>query len=247
MIVMQQFFVEEPLVVGQDYQLTKEQAHHAKDVVRLHQETIRLVSKGIGYFATIDSSQKDVIAHVESQDPRINELDVDITLCMALIRREKMELVLQKATELGVKRIIPFVSERCVVKEKKEKSDKLIARWNTILLEAAQQCKRNQVPELLSIQSWKDLGKVDSTCKVIAYENAYGESESLTRVCRNQKSVAVVIGPEGGFSEKEVEAFLAMGYQPITLGNRILRAETAAMHACSVIGACSELESEGSK
>ncbi len=240
---MQQFFVDQPLFVGEDYVLSKEQAHHAKDVVRLHQETIRLVSDGVGYFATIDSSKDKVVAHVEREDVRNNELDIDIVLCMALVRREKMELVLQKATELGVKKIVPFVSERCVVKEKKEKSEKLQQRWNSIVLEAAQQCKRNIVPVVTSIQSIRDLKEIDTEVKTAAYENAFGNKKYafLPNVVRNAKSISVVIGPEGGFSSKEVEDFVGMGYQPVTFGNRILRAETAAIYACSVIGAMSDI------
>ena len=146
-----------------------------------------------------------------------------------------MELVLQKATELGVTKIIPFVSSRCVVKEKKEKKEKLAERWNTILLEAAQQCKRNVIPELSSVISFEELQSVDAFYRLCAYENAYGKSKKLTDVVNSHEPIALVIGPEGGFSQEEVQQLEQAGYTSVTFGKRILRAETAAIFGCSVL------------
>ena len=232
---MQQYFVNEDLKIGQDYVFDSSQAHHAKTVVRLDHEVVRLVSNGKGYFAVAQQKGKDFVATVEKEDTRINELPCDLILCMALIRREKMELVLQKATEIGVTKIIPFVSSRCVVKEKKEKKEKQKERWNTILLEASQQCKRNKVPELEDIIDFTDLCALEATYKLCAYENAYGTSEKISDVIEGKESSILVIGPEGGFSQEEVKELEESGYQSITLGKRILRAETAAIYGCSVI------------
>ena len=107
---MQQYFVDTPLHVGEDYIFTKEQAHHAKTVVRLDHEKVRLVYQGQAYFAEAYTKDKEFIAHVYEKDDSIHESLCDVTLAVALIRREKFELVLQKATELGVKRIVPFES-----------------------------------------------------------------------------------------------------------------------------------------
>lgn len=232
---MQQYFVNEPLETGMDYVFDDKQAHHAKTVVRLNNEVVRLVYEGKGYFATARQQGKQFIAHVDKADERVNELSCPLILCMALIRREKMELVLQKATELGVTKIIPFVSSRCVVKEKKEKKEKLAERWNTILLEAAQQCKRNVIPELSSVISFEELKTVDAFYKLCAYENAYGKSEKLTDVVKSHEPIALVIGPEGGFSQEEVQQLEQVGYTSVTFGKRILRAETAAIFGCSVL------------
>ena len=102
---MQQYFSDIPLAVGQEYIFNKDQAHHAKNVVRLHHEKIRLVYDGIGYFADAYSKGKDFVAMVLEKDERINEIGVEVTLAIGLIRKEKFELVLQKACELGVTRI----------------------------------------------------------------------------------------------------------------------------------------------
>lgn len=233
---MQQYFCDVPLSVGSVYDFTKEQAHHAGTVLRMHDETIRLVHDGKGYFATVFTEGKRVYATVDKEDERVNELPVDITLCMALIRREKMELVLQKAAELGVKHIIPFESSRCVVHERKEKKDKIMARWNSILLEASAQCKRNMVPQLSEVVPFSSLVNNDSDVRMLAFENAGYSAKKIRDVIHGASRIMVVIGPEGGFSEDEAEFLIRQGFDAVTLGNRILRAETAALYACSVIG-----------
>lgn len=232
---MHQYFIDEPIHVGDSICLSPKQEHHAKNVLKLEEETIRLVSEGIGYFATIHSSKKAFYAEVYEEDPRVNELPVSVTLAMALIRKEKMELVLQKATELGVNRIVPFVSSRCVVKSKEEKKDRVLERYQAIVKEAAEQCKRNRIPEVCETMDFKNLKDYQSAYNYAAYENAYGNASYLKDV-ETSKSVTVVIGPEGGFSKEEVEFLVQSGFTPITFGNRILRAETAAMYALSVLG-----------
>lgn len=231
---MQQYFIERQLALGEEYLFTGDAAHHAKNVVRLHNETVRLVYHGQAWLATAYQKDGSLYAHVDKVDERVNEIGCDVILCMALIRREKMELVLQKAAELGVSGIVPFVSSRCVVKEKKEKSDKLRKRWESILQEAAEQCKRNQIPTLFDTIAFDKLKDVQAQVKLAAYENAYGSSKRLYDVLEQGKSTAFVIGPEGGFSSAEVEQLQSFGYQPVTLGKRILRAETAAIAACAL-------------
>lgn len=232
---MQQYFAKEPLQVNEEYTFTKEQAHHAKNVVRLNNEVVRLVYEGKAYFARCHNGENGFQALVLEEDPRVNELHCDVILAMALIRREKFEFVLQKATELGVRKIIPFESSRCVVRAKAEKKDRQLERWNDILQEASEQCKRNEIPEITNVKSWNEIQKLDAELKLCAYENAYGTSSMLSDVVNQQHSILVVIGPEGGFSQKEVEELSEAGFESVTFGNRILRAETAAMYACGVL------------
>ncbi len=233
---MQQYFTDELLSIGAEYVFTKEQAHHARDVVRLDHETIRLVDKeNQGWFAVCESRGKEFVAKVTEKDESFNEPSIEITLCMALIRREKFELILQKATELGVTKIVPFESSRCVVHAKKEKSDKQKQRYESILLSAAEQCKRNIVPEITDVIDFKDIETAKSEVNLACYENA-GRAARKISDFEITKSVSVVIGPEGGFSKEEMEELGAKGFEPVTLGPRILRAETAAFYALSVIG-----------
>ncbi len=239
---MYQYFSDVPLAVGEDYRFTKEQAHHARDVVRLRSERVRLVYEGKGFFAETFAEGKDFFAHVTEEDPRVSEPGAEITLCAALIRREKMELILQKATELGAARIVLFESSRCVVHEKKEKGDRVKERRMTIVSEAASQCKRNRIPEVTDVIPFKELKNYTSDVSLAAYEDAYGTYRMLKEEVKPGKSVTCVIGPEGGFSEAEVEELKEMGYLPVTFGKRILRAETAALYACSVISELLETE-----
>jgi 16S rRNA (uracil1498-N3)-methyltransferase len=234
---MQQYFCEEPIRVGEDYILDREHAHHA-EVVRLDHERVRLVYNGEGFFGECSKENGRYLVHVQEKDTRINEPGTCITLAPALIRKEKFELVLQKAAELGVSRIVPFESSRCVVHVKKEKGDKQLSRWQDIVREAAQQCKRNVIPEVCDVCSVKDLSSYQSEINVAPYENAYGSSRYLSDVFDGKKSITIVIGPEGGFSEEEMKQLKEMGYEAVTLGSRILRAETASLYAAAV---CSEI------
>jgi 16S rRNA (uracil1498-N3)-methyltransferase len=237
---MYQYFCDRPVKPGDDYIFTKEQAHHARDVVRLSHETVRLVYDGRGYFADCYRQGNDFVGHVLSEDPETHELDEKITLAAALIRREKFELVLQKAAEMGVSRIVPFESSRCVVHARSDRSEKQLARWREIVSEAARQCKRSRIPEVVSPVSFGDLGEYRSDINAAAYEKAGVDAPHLSALFEKGKSVTVVIGPEGGFSEAEADQLQGQSFIPVTLGSRILRAETAAMYACAVLAECSE-------
>ena len=232
---MQQFFCEEPLTIGSIYTFTMAQAHHARDVLKLHHETVRLVYHGDAYFADAYVNGSSFEAKVLEADPMERELPVDVTLAMALIRREKFELVLQKAAELGVNQIVPFESSRCVVHAKKGKTD----RWQAILQEASEQCKRNRIPDIAMPVSFSQLDFSAFDCVMIPYEKEAGAGKGILSTVHGRK-IVVIIGPEGGFSEAEVQQVMDKGAVPVSLGPRILRAETAAMYCLSAIGAWSE-------
>lgn len=234
---MQQFFIDEKPICNDYYVFTAEQAHHASTVVRLDHEIVRLVYQGEGYFAEVMKDKDKLVAKILEKDTRINELDGEVVLAMALIRREKTELVLQKATELGVTKIVPFVSSRCVVKDDGKKFD----RRQTILKEAAQQCKRNRIPQLCNTISFNELATLKADTKLAAYEKADTSTQKIWQADIG-KSVVIVIGPEGGFSEEEVKKLESFGYQSVSLGSRILRAETAAIFSVGILA--SKLEAE---
>lgn len=231
---MQQYFTDHPLRVGEEYVFPKEQAHHARDVVRLNHETVRLVHNGKAWLGECCQKDGNFIATIEKEDPRVNESSIRVTLAMALIRKEKFELVLQKAAELGAVRVVPFESSRCIVHVKKEKAERQKQRWQDILREGAQQCKRNIIPEVTDVIPFSKLDSVKSEINAAAYENAYGKASFLSDLVHPESSLTLVIGPEGGFSEAEVDTLKRMGYQSITLGSRILRAETAALYGLSI-------------
>ena len=242
---MQQYFCNTPLTVGEYYEMTKEQAHHAITVLHLDHETVRLVYDGIGYFGTVIPDGKRAFVHIDAKDERINEVDGEIILAIALIRREKFEWILQKATELGVTRIIPFESSRCVVRSRKEKADRVKDRWNAIVQSAAEQCKRNRIPVVDDVMCLKDLLQIEAQLKICAYEKAGSRSMWLSDLYEDHSSVIVVIGPEGGFDESEIEQVVQHDYTPCTLGSRILRAETAALYSLSLLSEINEKRRAG--
>ena len=231
---MQQYFADQPLVSGMTYELTPEQAHHAGTVLRMDGETIRLVYDGQGYFAVVHRTGKKMTAEVIGIDPEPKELPLDITLAMALIRREKLELVLQKAAEVGISRIILFESSRCVVHARNERLDRQLERWRSILQEASEQCKRDRIPELIGIVPFAQLPALKQGTGLLAYEKAGMEAYRLSTVPL-EKACTVVIGPEGGFAPEEADRLLQAGFVTVSLGRRILRAETAAIYAGSVL------------
>ena len=238
---MYQFFVDEPIEVGQTISLSSDQEHHAKNVLRLNHEKVRIVSNEEGYFGEGYIEDNQFLVHILEKDNHPKELNKNVTLALALIRREKFELVLQKATELGVHQIIPFLSSRCVVQEKKEKSSRQMERWNKIVKEASAQCKRNVVPMIKETQTLEEVSKHNVSLKLVANSDLEKPSVLLEDALKKEETL-IVIGPEGGFSTKEIELLEENGFVSVSLGNRILRAETACMYALSVISSFQERE-----
>lgn len=169
-----------------------------------------------------------------------NELPNKVILVASLIKGEHMDLVLQKATELGVSEIVLLETERTIVKIKDESK---LNRFRKILKEASEQSKRLVIPTLEKVISINELKEINADVKLLAFEGEKGTSKSFVEQIKNVKpneSIAVVIGPEGGFSEKEVAKMNELGYTSVGLGKRILRAETASFYTLSVIGSILE-------
>jgi len=237
---MQQYFVDTPLAVGREYIFTKEQAHHAGHVLHLENEIVRLVYREDGFFARAHTLNGVYSALVEAHDEMVNEPRIDMTIALALIRREKFELALMKAAELGAARIVPFESSRCVVHAKEERGRSRQERWDAIVKEAAEQCKRNRIPEVTPVAQLQDLSAYRCDWNAAAYEKAGRQALKLTDLPESAHSVLVVIGPEGGFSPEEADMLAGSGFAPVTLGSRILRAETAVFYSLSALNAWTE-------
>ena len=167
------------------------------------------------------------------------ELPSKIYLFQGLPKADKMELIVQKAVELGVYEIIPVATKRAVVKLDEKKAKTKIARWQTIAEAAAKQSKRRIVPEIHSVMSFKEAIGYAKQCQVrfIPYELAEGmeKTRELIEGLQPGQDMAIFIGPEGGFEESEIQAALENGITPITLGKRILRTETAGFTVLSWI------------
>lgn len=150
-----------------------------------------------------------------------------------------MELIIQKAVELGVYRVIPVATKRCVVKLDDKKAKSKIARWQTIAEAAAKQSKRGIIPQVTDVMSFRDALALASSMdvKMIPYEHAEGmdKTKAIMESLKPGQEIAVFIGPEGGFEEEEIQKALELGIEPVTLGKRILRTETAGFTVLSWI------------
>ena len=161
-------------------------------------------------------------------------------LVQALLKGEKLEWVLQKATELNVDTIYLVSTANCVAKYDDKKLQSKVSRWEKIMLEAAQQCGRNQLPTLVVGEKLSQVLEIeDDALKLVAYENEEGHTikTALESIHSNQNitDILICIGPEGGYQEKEINAIIESGGKSVSLGNTILRAETAAIGSLAMI------------
>ncbi|MEE3467046.1 MAG: 16S rRNA (uracil(1498)-N(3))-methyltransferase [Eubacterium sp.] len=234
---MRRVFVPPEQVGEESIVVRGDDVKHMRDVLRM--ETGAAVTatcgRGMDYHCEITAIGEDEITLAICEAvPDRSELPVQISLYQALPKGDKLELVIQKAVELGASEIIPVRSERCVVRLDEAKAAKKQPRWQRIAEEAAKQSGRGIVPEVLPVMDYKKAVERASTCDriLIPYElcEDYSSIQRLREGLRDGvKSLAVFIGSEGGFERSEVEAVLDAGGEAISLGHRILRTETAAI------------------
>ena len=238
---MYQFFVEEEQVHSDSISITGGDVNHIKNVLRMKNgEKIRVSSKsGQAYFCHISSILDDeVIAAIDSADETGTDLDNHIVLYQGLPKGDKMELIIQKAVELGVSEIVPVAMKNCVVKLDEKKAQSKCKRWQAIAESAAKQSKRTVIPQIQMPLSWKQALEEAKELDVVLvpYENERGmeATREIFRSIPEGASIGVMIGPEGGFSPEEI-AQLDKDMHRISLGRRILRTETAGMATLSML------------
>ncbi len=235
---MHRFFVSPEKFTETSVVLTGDQAHQITRVLRLQvgDQFVVLDNAGWEYVVQITAvSHKQLIADIMQKQAAQGEPDVEITLYMGLMKRDKFEWVLQKCTEIGVTRFVPIVTQRSLVQDTKMKDNKF-ERWQKIITEAAEQSRRGKIPELCPPMKLADaFVQMDAELALIPWEEAGEGDMRAVLVGKRPSSIALFIGPEGGFAAEEIELAQQHNIQPITLGKRILRAETAAIVASSVI------------
>lgn len=232
---MQRYFAK--LIDKEHVKLEPEDEHHLLHVMRMRQgDEIEVVADGVLYLCNIGSTNPLTIYAVHEIETDV-ELNVDVTLLFALTKGDRTDLVVQKATELGVKRIALIQSERTVVRYEEKDIAKKCARYQKIMKEASEQSHRLIVPEMMGIFNLKKLPKeVFSDLNYVGYEKDASDVSGMFANFDKKKSITILIGPEGGFSDEEINNLVKQGFIRTSLGKRILRAETAAMYALSVIG-----------
>lgn len=232
---MYQFFVEPSQIQDKKVIITGSDVNHIKNVLRLKAGEEIAVRNGVDekeYRCGIEEfAQDQIICSLRFIREEGVELPSKIYLFQGIPKADKMELIVQKAVELGVFEVIPVAVKRCVVKLDERKARAKVSRWQGIAEAAAKQCKRGIIPVVREPMTMKEAvsyaGEMD--VKLIPYELAedMSHTKKMIEAVRPGQSVAVFIGPEGGFEESEVAEALAAGIEPVTLGKRILRTETA--------------------
>ena len=240
---MHHFFVTPEQIGQRDICITGGDVNHIRNVLRMQpgeQITVSSGEDGKEYRCEIAQIGEDsVTAKIMWIEESDAELPSQICLFQGLPKSDKMELIIQKAVELGAAKIVPMATKRAVVRLDAKKEEAKRKRWNAISESAAKQAKRRIVPEVTRVMTFAEAveyaGQIDK--KLIPYELADGmdRTRELIAGIAPGESVAVFIGPEGGFDEQEIDHARAAGIEPITLGRRILRTETAGMTVLSVL------------
>lgn len=236
---MQQIFIQQKAEVQNFVEPDAQQRHHLQRVVRMKEGEILRVIDGQGqvFSGQLNTDGRILILEQIQED---RELPVSLTLVAGLIKGERWDWLLQKCTELGVSRIVPFQSSRTVVKLDGEKVDKKQQRWQKIVQEASQQCKRTQIPQVCLPIALSEADQYLSEQNFVAYEDEALQGGLFSSLLEKGRSTTIVIGPEGGFSPAEIAQLQAQGFRCCSLGKRILRAETAAIAAVCLAAAVME-------
>lgn len=240
---MPKFFVKNNQIDGDSINIVGTDVNHIANVLRLRiNDEIQICNedRGINYNTKIVKINKEnVICNITEIKESNSEAGIYINILQGLPKAEKMEFIIQKCTELGVKEITPVNMERCTVKLDEKSANKKQERWQKIAEVASKQSGRDMIPKINKVTSIKYICDIlkDYDLVLVPYENE--KTITLKKVLkefpRKNLKVAIVIGPEGGFEEKEIKTLEQNNCKIVTLGNRILRTETVAIAITSII------------
>lgn len=244
---MPRFFVKTEQIKEKQIEIIGEDVKHIRNVLRKQPgEKIEICNQedGKAYKCEIKKIEENKILNEILEEFKEEENNIKVDIYQGLPKADKMELIIQKSVELGANAIIPVAMKRCVVKIEPKDENKKIERWQKIAESAAKQSGRSTVPEVRKIVTIQDIANLSKEYDllIVAYEN---ENENQIKKhllkCKEMLSekeqikIAIVIGPEGGLEEKDVEILKQNGAEIVTLGKRILRTETVALNVLSII------------
>ncbi|MGQ7273926.1 16S rRNA (uracil(1498)-N(3))-methyltransferase [Marinobacter sp. V034] len=223
------------LTAGQETALDEHAANHVGRVLRMQTgQALELFnSDGLDYPATITGvSKREVLVLLAEPVPNHTESPLKVHLGQVLSRGDRMDYAIQKSVEMGVDRITPLVSERCEVKLKGDREDKRLRHWQQVAISAAEQCGRARVPEILPVSTLADwfAATADDDLRLVLHHRTRQSLAELAKPAR----LALLVGPEGGLADDEIQAAEAAGFVAAALGPRVLRTETAPVAALSV-------------
>jgi 16S rRNA (uracil1498-N3)-methyltransferase len=242
-------YVDAPVATGQRVVVEGSAANHIARVLRLRSGDSLTVFDGSGgeFGARIEEFRKEaVVVAVEEHRPLDRESPLPLTLVQGISRGERMDWIIQKATELGASRIVPVFTKRSVVRLDEKQAERKLQHWRAIAVAACEQCGRNRIPDLAPPVDFFEMLAGDSSARPGSAGGA--ESAGSTRLLLSPtgnlriddlkdvgKGITVLIGPEGGLEDVEQEAALSAGFKAVRLGPRVLRTETAAIAALTII------------
>jgi len=242
-IGMHRFYVDKDQIQGDTIQIVGSDVNHIRNVLRMKPDDELIICNGQGkdYYCIIRKmSDGEITVQKLKEQETGTELKTKITLFQGLPKKDKMELIIQKAVELGVYDIVPVITKRVIVKlEDRKKEMKKLERWQAIAENAAKQSGRGVIPKIQTVKTFTEAlglcGQLD--LGLIPYENAQGigYTKDIMNSLKNYPTVGVFIGPEGGFEEFEIIEAKENKIEPITLGKRILRTETAGLAVLSMM------------
>lgn len=233
---MHQFFIDSL----QQIRLSPQQLHQCKHVLRMRQgDTVRMVDTSqhgaIVRFLSDDLDAYDVVQPLEWKPNPIR-----LRLIASLIRGERLEWMIQKACECGVDDIVLYRADRGVVRDYDQRTQRKLQRFNAIALEACEQAQRNKPVSISAIISKHELAPYLSQANYFA--DVRSDRHLINHLSSKQNSLSVLIGPEGGFTDDERQTFITLGIVPVSLGDCVLRAETASIYACNAVAVFKELQ-----
>lgn len=223
---------------GKKIYMNDEDSRHIVQVLRMRagDKAIICDKNGHDYLSELSSAENKNSVEFSIIDKKDNsaEPDVEITLYQAVPKNDKLDFIVQKSTELGAVKVVPFLSKRCVSRPDAKSADKKVQRLQRIAYEASKQCGRGKIPEVMPFTDFKSaVNNIDSdTLPIIFYECG---GKKLSELDLSYKKIAVFIGSEGGFEKEEVDFALSKGFTAVHLGERILRCETAPVAALAVL------------
>ena len=237
---MARFYVPQPWIENGMLKIEGDEVKHIRKVLRLKTGDGIVVFDGLGkeFEGTIvEERLSSVVIRIQNIFSSERDSPLEVTLAQSLLKGEKMDYLIQKATELGVKEIIPFFSSRSVPSLEKSRGLKRHHRWEKIAVEASKQSGRGVVPKIESLQDYSDMLQMASTedLRFILWEREGIKLKEVLERSKEKRKIFFVIGPEGGFNQLEVDEAKKTGFTPVTLGRRILRAETASLCFLSIL------------
>ncbi len=239
---MYRFYIEPSQKQGDRIEIIGEDVNHIKNVLRMRKGEQFYLCDGVGtdYLCELSEVQdRSLIATVLEEKQSDTELPVKLVLFQGIPKKDKMELIIQKAVELGAAEIVPVMTKRTIVKAEGGKEEKKLARWQAIAESAAKQSGRGVIPTIAPIHTWKEAlaSMTNLDYNVILYENAEGmkPTAECLKLAGSKNSIGIFVGPEGGFTEDEVAQTVEYGAECLSLGKRILRTETAGLAMLSML------------